>query len=133
MVPPLLATHVEALNRYGLGLRVAQQDGQCFVVVPNLAAPVPPWDRAAYDILIAVPALYDRAALDAFYLGLPYRYENGTHPRVENGGVVTIDNRQWRLVSWHYPDGRPWVSGKDTLESHVVHCKGFFMKRGLVG
>jgi hypothetical protein len=124
---------VKALNDRGCKLEVLDHEGQCYVFVPAIEAPTPPWDRAAYDILIAIPAAYDRGALDAFYLGLPYTHGGATHPRIENGGIITVNDRQWRAVSWHYLDGKPWVAGKDTLETHVIHCKGFFLSRGVKG
>jgi hypothetical protein len=91
--------------------------------------PSPPWDRQSYDILIAIPTAYDAAALDSFYLGLPCKFKNGNHPRVK-GAVINVKERQWQLVSWHYPDGKLWSRGLDDLESHLIHCKGFFMHRG---
>ena len=91
---------------------------------------MPPWDRKNYDILIAVPALYDEVGLDAFYLGLPYAFNGGVHERV-SGDIIRIDDREWKLVSWHYADGKTWKKGTDTLESHIMHCKGFMLTRGV--
>ena len=126
----LLKEHVTTLNRRGLGLDIWDHAGQAYVHAPAIKAPSPPWDKPAYEILIAVSVAYDLAALDSFYLCMPYKFKEGTHPRVENGGIVAIQGCQWRLVSWHYPDGKPWQSGRDTLESHIVHCAGFFLHRG---
>ncbi len=89
MVPPLLQEHVEVLNRRGRKLEIFDHGGQCYACVPSIEAPKPPWDRTTYDILIAIPAAYDRGALDAFYLALPYSHNGGTHPRVNNGGPAS--------------------------------------------
>ena len=47
-------------------------------------------------------------------------------------GVIEVNSHRWQLVSWHYPDGRPWRRGQDDLETHILHCKGFFFHRGAV-
>jgi hypothetical protein len=91
----------------------------------------PPWNSPSFDILIAIPAAYDGAELDSFYIALPYTFNEGQHPRV-NGPTLAIDGRQWQMVSWHYPDDKHWRRGLDTLESHIAHCKGFFLNRGSV-
>lgn len=132
--PEFVRLEVATLAQGGLAVECVEAGGQCYALARGLEAPSPPWDRAAYDILVAIPAAYEHgAALDAFYLGLPYTFHGGSHPRVENGAIITVAGRQWRLVSWHYPDGRPWQRGRgDDLGSHIVHCKGFFHHRGAV-
>ena len=120
---------VATLRTKGGDIELIDINGQCYVLARGIEAPSPPWDRSTYDILVAVPLLFDEAALDGFYLGLPYQFNNGQHPRV-NGQVIQWGERVWRLVSWHYPDGKPWRRGIDSLESHLVHCRGFFLNRG---
>ena len=122
---------VTRLSRRGIKTELVDAGGQCYAVASGVDAPVPPWDRSRYDILVAVPAAYDDAALDAFYLGLPYTFKGGTHPRVQ-GGVIEVNGRRWQLVSWHYPEGASWRRGQDNLETHILHCKGFFLDRGAV-
>jgi Prokaryotic E2 family E len=129
MCPPTAKDEVETLQNRGVLVELVAAGGQCYVLARGLLAPAPPWDRATYEILVAVPAAYDAACLDAFYLGLPYEFNGGTHPRVQ-GAVITVGDRQWQLVSWHYPDGKPWKRGIDDLASHLTHCKGFFLHRG---
>jgi hypothetical protein len=129
MYPSAVKDEVDMLSRRGVPVELAGAGTQCFVLARGIDAPAPGWDRANYDILVAVPAAYDAAALDAFYLALPYTFNGGTHPRVQ-GATLTLGGRQWRLVSWHYPDGKPWTRGLDDLASHLTHCKGFFLHRG---
>jgi hypothetical protein len=134
MSPQAVKDEVAALIKGGASLESLEVNSQCYVLASGLAAPVPPWDRTSYDILVAIPAAYDGASLDAFYLGLPYTFntgKNGAHPRVQ-GDIITVKDRQWRLVSWHYPDGKPWTRGQDDLGSHLTHCQGFFLHRGAV-
>ena len=88
--------------------------------------------RATYGILIPIPLAFDLGTgLDGFYVALPYSFNNGEHNRV-NGQTLTLGGRQWRAVSWHYPDGKEFKPGIDTIESHIIHCRGFFLARGAV-
>jgi len=119
------------LARRGLSVTLVETPGQCYAYASGIEAATPPWDRPAYDLMIAIPAGYDDAGLDAFYLGLPYTFKGGTHPRVQ-GATIEINGRRWQLVSWHYPEGASWRRGQDNLETHILHCKGFFFHRGAV-
>jgi Prokaryotic E2 family E len=128
--PAAVVAEVELLRKRGVPVELVAIGTQCFAQVGDMQAPSPPWDRSTYGILIAVP-LAAGAALDAFYLELPYKYESGIHPRV-CGTTISFADRNWQLVSWHYPDGRPWTHGKDDLDTHIAHCRGFFFNRGAV-
>jgi len=103
---------------------------QCYVLVRGILVPQPPWGSQSYDILISIPAAYDGAELDGFYVTLPCTC-NGEHHSKVNGPNITVQDRNWQMVSWHYLDGKRWRRGLDTLESHITHCKGFFLARGL--
>jgi hypothetical protein len=129
VIPDLAQKHVTTLKSRGLDIDIFEINIQCYVIVRSVAAPSPPWDRSGYDILIAMPVAYDDAGLDGFYLSLPYKYADGQHKRV-NGGRISLLDREWQLVSWHYPDGKPWQSVRDSLETHITHCRGFFLHRG---
>jgi hypothetical protein len=123
---------ISRLATSGAAIELVTQGVQPFVLVGHIEAPSPPWDRPLYDILIAIPVAYDLGtALDGFYIALPYKFQGGEHNRV-NGQVVSIRDREWKAVSWHYPDGKPFRLGVDNIESHIVHCRGFFLHRGAV-
>ena len=136
---PRLAVHItsakaeiERLAAASTAIELVMDGVQPYVWVGGIGAPKPPWDRASYDILIAIPLAYDLGTgLDGFYLALPYSFNNGEHNRV-NGQALTLKNTQWRAVSWHYPDGKQFQAGVDCIESHIVHCRGFFLARGAV-
>jgi hypothetical protein len=113
----------------GVKLRLIDHVGQCYVLHERLATPSADWETAVHDVLIPVPLAYETAGLDGFYLKLPYKFKGGEHSRV-SGQILTIDGMQWKLVSWHYADGKPWRAGTDNLETHITHVKGFFLKRG---
>lgn len=131
MGPDCAVDEVKALTAGGVAIELVELNGQCFALVKAIDAPSPPWSKPAFDILIAIPAAYDAAQLDAFYVELPCGYKDGAHPRVQ-GQTIVLAGRTWQLVSWHYPDGKPWVRGQDSLETHIVHCRGFFLNRGAV-
>ncbi len=129
MCPKKLEEEIAALIKRGVSVEAVEAHNQCYALATGLLAPAPPWDKHSFDILVAIPAAYDTASLDAFYLGLPYKFKGGTHPRVQ-GTIIAVRDRQWQLVSWHYPDGKPWLRGQDDLASHLTHCTGFFLHRG---
>jgi hypothetical protein len=126
---PSLRAEVGRLSATGVLIELVEAGGQCYVLAPALEAPAPPWDRSSYDILVAIPGAYDDAGLDAFYLRLPYAFRGGTHPRVQ-GAIIQVRDASWQLVSWHYPEAKAWARGLDSLETHLLHCKGFFLNRG---
>jgi hypothetical protein len=125
-------SEIERLASAGLKIEMVVEGAQPYALTQGVQAPSPPWDRKLYDILIPIPIAYDLGTpLDGFYLRLPYKFHNGDHNRV-NGQVLTLRGCQWRAVSWHYPDGKQFRLGVDNVESHVVHCRGFFLERGAV-
>jgi hypothetical protein len=131
VVPEVLKTEVDQLRARGIAVSIHELNQQCFVRVLGLEAPSPPWGAAAHDLVIAIPAAYPKAQLDAFYLAHPYVFREGTHPRV-NGDKISLGERTWQLVSWHYPEARAWIPGQDCLETHITHCRGFFLQRGAI-
>ena len=121
---------IASLASSGLSITLVTLGAQPYALVRDIESPAPPWGSAKHDILIAIPNAYDLGtALDAFYLALPYRFQEGMHNRV-SGETITIDGRQWQLASWHYPDGKSFRLGVDNIESHIIHCRGFFLERG---
>lgn len=132
--PAAASEEIKKLRGRGIGIDSLEAGGQSYARVRGVIAASPPWDRKGYEILVAIPAAYDDgAALDAFYLRMPYSFKGGTHPRVANGPMIALDGHQWQLVSWHYADGQPWDRARgDGLETHIVHCSGFFAHRGAI-
>lgn len=119
---------VEALRNAGFTVRFLAEGGQRFVEVKNLAIPSPPWSAPSCSILIAVPSTYPTGGLDAFYIGQGV-HQGGAVPN--QGAVASIAGESWGLISWHYATDRPWNPLRDDLASHVAHCRGYFLKRGV--
>jgi hypothetical protein len=104
-------------------------DGQQRFVEATVSIPSPPWSAPSAQILIAVPANYPSGGLDAFYVD-PVVNINGAIHRAQAAGPLL--GRKWNLISWHYSSKRPWNPRVDDLQSHIAHCKGFFLQRGVV-
>jgi len=119
---------VEAVELAGTTARLLTANGQRFVEVARFVIPSPPWSAATCRILVAVPSTYPSAGLDAFYLG-PGVTQGGTVPN--QGGVAQIAGEPWSLISWHYTAERPWNPSRDDLASHLAHCRGYFLRRGV--
>jgi hypothetical protein len=131
MIPKAAADEVDALQGRGSRVEIFDENQQCYVSVHGLDIPSPPWSANLTDILIVIPASYENAELDGFYVALPLGFNGANHPRI-NGGEITVKGRSWRLISWHYPDNRKWIRGQDNIETHITHCRGFFLHRGAI-
>lgn len=119
---------VVAAAAAGFQTRILSAQGQRYIEARGLAIPSPPWSSGEATILIAIPETYPRGGLDAFYLEQGVTQE-GKVPYQQS--VTTIDGRSWGLISWHYADGRTWNPRHDDLASHIAHCHGFFLSRGV--
>jgi hypothetical protein len=120
---------IEAANESGEIARLLTVGSQKYVEVTNLSVPSPPWGNGKATILIAIPATYPSGGLDAFYLALPFTHSSNSIPKQQQ--AVSIAARDWALISWHYHESRPWNALQDDLITHIQHCKGFFLTRGV--
>ena len=120
---------VVALGLGGFNARLVSDGGQTYAQISNLGVPSPPWSRSTAAIMIAVPATYPVSGLDAFYLEDALSHSSGAVPYQQN--TVQIAGRAWRLISWHYTLSRPWNPSTDDLATHLSHCRGFFLTRGI--
>jgi hypothetical protein len=120
---------IEAANGAGETARLVAVGSQKYVEVRDIGVPSPPWGNVRANILIAIPATYPSGGLDAFYVELPFTHSSGPIPNQQS--TVSIDGRNWALISWHYHETRPWNPLQDDLTTHIQHCRGFFLKRGI--
>lgn len=111
----------------GQDIHMFSENGQRYVET-TVDIPTPSWSKSKARILLAIPSTYPTAGLDAFYVedGVT---TGGTLPRKQS--VATITASSWNLISWHYTTKRPWNSRIDDLQSHITHCRGFFLARGV--
>jgi len=131
---PLEQTIVErectALTAAGYAVKTFSESGQDYVEVSGIEVPSPPWSSTKATILIAVPATYPAGGLDAFYIDRSsVSHQSGTIPYEQSR--ASIGGREWGLISWHYAVNRPWNAHSDSLTSHIAHCRGYFLRRGV--
>jgi hypothetical protein len=117
------------LTATGYAARSFAEGGQLYVEVSRIDIPSPPWSQPTARILIAVPSTFPIGGLDAFYLEKTLNHGSGGIPYEQS--QATIDRRQWALISWHYPVSRPWNANRDDLATHIYHCRGYFLRRGV--
>lgn len=122
---------VQAAKETGLSARLLEVGEQKYVEVQHVDIPSPPWGAKRVTILIAIPHTYPSGGLDAFYLQLPLTHTGGDIPYKQN--VAQINGSSWALISWHYHESRPWNPLQDNLSTHIQHCRGFFLTRGVKG
>jgi hypothetical protein len=120
---------VEAVEEAGIEARLLSCGGQEYVEVRGAEVPSPPWSLDKLTLLISVPATYPAGGLDAFYIELPVRHASGAIPYQSQ--TAQIDFRSWGLISWHYQASRPWNPLHDDLSTHIEHCRGALLKRGV--
>ena len=120
--------HVKELIAGGFSVRYHNINGQEYVEVENLETGGAPWNRSTVNILVTIPNNFATGvvALDAFYADRTLLLGSEKHPRMQS--EHTIDSRLWWLISWHYI--KPWQPGKDSLLTHVFHCRQFFKQKG---
>ena len=119
---------VKEAKEAGIDASLLNINGQKYVEVGGLAIPSPPWKPSEVRILIAVPSNYP-SGLDAFYVDASVTHDGGSIPRQQ--GITQIGERSWILISWHYATHRPWNPRHDDLLTHIEHCRGFFLERGV--
>jgi hypothetical protein len=120
---------IELLREAGTRARLLASAGQRYVEIESIGVPHPQWPAPSATLLVAVPATYPTGGLDAFYVELRGAWAAAPIPRQQ--AVTSIDGRSWALVSWHYTSRRPWNAAQDSLATHIAHCKGFFLNRGV--
>jgi hypothetical protein len=120
---------VEALKEAGYEARLFNYGGQKYVEVKGIATPSPPWSLTKVTILIAIPATYPAGGLDAFYIERTVTHANGSIPYQSQ--TAEIGGRSWALISWHYSNTRPWNPMQDDIATHIEHCRGALLRRGV--
>jgi hypothetical protein len=118
----------ERLCAEGSDVHLHTVNGQKYAEARLVAIPSPPWSAGTASILIAVPSTYPQGPLDAFYLETGVT-QNGTVPREQSR--TELLGRNWVLLSWHYANNRQWDPRTDDLGTHIEHCRGFFLARGV--
>lgn len=89
--------------------------GGCLVIKDYAVTPQR-YDRSATDLMIRIPAQYNLAGLDMFYVDPPLRLRGGSHPPAASV-FETHGGRTWQRFSRHL--AHPWRAGVDRLSSFL--------------
>ena len=74
------------------------------------------YDLTSCDLMIRIPAQYNIAALDMFYVAPPIRLKSGAfHDRADH--METHGGQQWQRFSRHLQEWRPGIDTIRTLLS----------------
>jgi hypothetical protein len=84
------------------------------LVIKNYAVDADKYDRAATDLMIRIPAKYNLAKLDMWYVDPPLRVKGTNQFPQQAATFETHGGRSWQRFSRHLPDGA-WRAGVDGL------------------
>jgi Prokaryotic E2 family E len=103
----------EFLSRKGYSYElVPVREGACLIVA---AYPVNAnvYDRSQVDLMVRIPAQYNIAALDMYYVEPVLRLKGGEYPQAASQ-FESHAGRQWQRFSRHLAS--PWRAGVDGLQ-----------------
>jgi hypothetical protein len=98
----------------------------CFLSIRmRYAFPLPPGFAVSIaDVAIEILAGYPPGPLDMAYFCPPLKRSDGKAiPQTQ--AVEQVAGRSWQRWSRHRTGDCPWVSGEDSLETHVEFVRGF--------
>lgn len=90
---------------------VAAKDGAC-LIIKGYPTSADIYDRATTDLMIRIPAQYNNAALDMFYVDPPLKLKTGGYPNRADSFEDHVQ-RRWQRFSRHF--STPWRAGTDGL------------------
>lgn len=119
---PLLEEDEEFLNSKGYSWELLPNEkaGQC-LVVHGFAVNADLYDRTTIELMVCIPATYNNAALDNFYVDPHLRLKSGEYPNAA-AHMESHADKTWQRFSRHF-HGR-WRAGIDTLRSIWPHITG---------
>ena len=91
--------------------------GACLVISDFAVAPNR-YDRDKTDLLIRIPAQYNIAGLDMFYVSPELKFQDGSYPEAA-GTFQDYVNRRWQRFSRHLTI-TPWCPGVDGLRMFMT-------------
>ena len=115
-LPPVVATHLEALRRDHPDAEATVLPDQTVLVrVPNVRLPNG-WSRAETEVCFIVPPMYPVAPPDCFWAELGLRLANGALPQASNEStpIPHIPNGQRLWFSWHVQAWNPLTASLRT-------------------
>lgn len=105
------------LKEKGYEWELLPDGGSGALVIKNYSVASEKYDHGATDLLVLIPAQYNNAGLDMFYVDPPLHLKNGNYPQA----AETFEDhagRHWQRFSRHL--GRPWNPGVDGLPGFLA-------------
>lgn len=102
----------EYLNRKGHRWELIPGHEGGFLVVKDFSVSPVAFDRDKTDLMIRIPAGYNTAGLDMYYVDPPLRLKSGSYPQAAEQ-FEDHANRRWQRFSRHL--ATPWRAGLDGL------------------
>lgn len=104
---------VEFLSAKGHRWELAPDGEGACLIVPSYRVCGELYDREQTDLMIRIPAQYNLAGLDMYYVDPPLQLKSGGYPKAAEV-FESYAQRQWQRFSRHLP--LPWRPGIDGLQ-----------------
>jgi hypothetical protein len=93
------------------------------LIVKGYAVSITKYDRAATDLMIRIPAQYNMAKLDMWYVDPPLRLKGTSQLPNQAEVFENHAGQNWQRFSRHLPDGA-WRAGIDGLPMFFTFING---------
>jgi hypothetical protein len=107
------------LNSKGFSWQLVPNGAEGYLIISAYPVNAETYDRASVDLMVRIPAQYNMAALDMYYVDPPLRLRSGgAYPQAAD----TFENHNglsWQRFSRHLPG--PWRAGVDGLRMFFAH------------
>ena len=113
----------EFLVRFGQRWEAICESNRRWFVIHDFPLP-PGFTVAVADVAIEIPAGYPPGPLDMAYFFPALKRSDGKEiPQTQ--AVEQLAGKSWQRWSRHRTGDCPWVSGEDSLETHVEFIRAF--------
>lgn len=107
----LLEEDEKYLAEKGYSWELQPDGGNLALIIKNYPVNENVFDRSRADLLIIIPAQYNNARLDMYYVDPPLKNKDGSYPQAADQ-FEDHAGRRWQRFSRHLDT---WLPGIDTL------------------
>ena len=115
MMPPQLASEVEAFRSKDQAIEVVEDGARFLVVFKEFELPAGRYSSRATDLMVMADYQYPMSRLDMYWTDPAIWLNNGSYPQ----GADQFENhggRRWQRWSWHY---QAWDPSRHNLHTHL--------------
>jgi hypothetical protein len=116
------------LNSKGHAWQLVPDGAGALLILSGYPVSEAVFDRAAVDLMIRIPAQYNMAGLDMFYVDPPLKLKNGGGYPNKADTFENHNSRSWQRFSRHFPT--PWRAGVDGLRNFFPHIQQELQAKG---